>query len=52
MVTMTTSNVTTQPQAFPLGSDLTVATINVNGALPISRTAHASYPGLKWCCAT
>ena len=32
MVTMTTSNDTTQPQTFPLGSDLTVATINVNGA--------------------
>ena len=32
MVTMTTSNDATQQQTFPLGSDLTVATINVNGA--------------------
>ena len=31
-VTMTTSNVTPQRQTFPLGSDLTVATININGA--------------------
>ena len=31
-VTMTTSNATASPQTFPLGSDLIVATINVNGA--------------------
>ena len=31
-VTMTTSNAIAPPQTFPLGSDLTVATINVDGA--------------------
>ena len=47
MVTMTTSNVTTQPQTFPLGSDLTVATINVNGAHADQQDGSRIIPRVK-----
>ena len=47
MVTMTTSNVTTQPQTFPLGSDLTVATINVNGAHADQQDGSRIVPRVK-----
>ena len=47
MVTMTTSDVTTQPQTFPLGSDLTVATINVNGAHADQQDGSRIVPRVK-----
>ena len=47
MVTMTTSNDATQQQTFPLGSDLTVATINVNGAHADQQDGSRIVPRVK-----